>query len=445
MNNLQSSEDFARATRTRLDGLYEYLVDEEDARVCTDIDERACREVPRNFFLMLVANVFTKLGDELSNPKTVLAWLFNFAGAPLGLVGFLVPIRESGSLIPQLLFAAPVRALARRKWAWVAGSLGQALAVMGIGGVALALQGWAAGIAILVLLTVFSLCRGLCSIAHKDVVGKTIPKTRRGRLGGWSGTVAGLLGLAVGVYLALGLAPDTAGFYGGLLLAAGGLWLLGAGCFALVSEQPGDTGGGGNAIAEALKSLRLLRDDAAFRRFVSVRSLLLCSALTAPYYVLLAQQEGSGLWTLGLFMIASGLAGSLSSPVWGRLADRSSKQVMIRAALLTAGNGVVVFLVTWLLPVLAALPGFYPLAFFVLGIAHSGVRLGRKTYLLDLAGGNKRTDYVAVSNTVIGVVLLAAGSIGALAAVVPPEGIVLVLSLLGLGGAALGGYLPEVE
>ncbi len=54
---------------------------------------------------------------------------------------------------------------------------------------------------------------------------------------------------------------------------------------------------------------------------------------------------------------------------------------------------------------------FYPLAFFVLSVAHSGVRIGRKTYLVDMAGGTKRTDYTAVSNTVIGVLLLAVGGV----------------------------------
>ncbi len=60
---------------------------------------------------------------------------------------------------------------------------------------------------------------------------------------------------------------------------------------------------------------------------------------------------------------------------------------------------------------------FYPVAFFGLSIAHAGVRLGRKTYLVDLAEGNRRTDYVAVSNTVIGALLLVSGLISAAAAV----------------------------
>lgn len=431
---------------TKLDTLYERLVDEEDARVCKDISEDACRYVPVNFFTMIAANTLTKLGDELSNPKTVLAWLFAFVAAPVYLIGFLVPIRESGSMLPQLFIAAFVRRLAVRKWVWVLGSVIQSLAIIGIGLVAFTLQGAAAGWSIIGLLVVFSLARGLCSVAHKDVLGKTIPKTRRGRLNGFSASVSGLIALAVGVLFLL--LPDGEGtplFYALLLAGAGVLWLLAAGLFARVQEYRGATEGGGNAFEEAVKSLNLLRDDAPFRNFVIVRALLLCSALTAPYFILLATgRSEAGVATLGLFIIANGLASSLSAPFWGRMSDVSSKRVMVRAALITAGLGIAMFVIETLLPVLTTGGWIYPLAFFVLGIAHSGVRLGRKTYVVDMAGGNKRTDYVAVSNTVIGLLLLATGFIGLLAAVIAPIGVILVLSLLGLAGAVLGRRLPEV-
>ena len=68
--------------KTPLDRLYGLIANEEDARVCKDIPDSACREVPRNFFLILAANVFTKLGDLLISQKTVLAWLMSAVGAP---------------------------------------------------------------------------------------------------------------------------------------------------------------------------------------------------------------------------------------------------------------------------------------------------------------------------------------------------------------------------
>jgi hypothetical protein len=80
----------------------------------------------------------------------------------------------------------------------------------------------------------------------------------------------------------------------------------------------------------------------------------------------------------------------------------------------------------------------------VLSIAHAGVRLGRKTYLVDMAGGNKRTDYTSVSNTVIGVVLLLTGGLTALLSMVSEVAVILTLGLMGLTGAVSATRLRDV-
>ncbi len=176
------------------------------------------------------------------------------------------------------------------------------------------------------------------------------------------------------------------------------------------------------------------------------RSLLLCSALTAPYYVVISQKFlGNQVYLLGLFIIASGIASSISAPFWGKMADVSSKSVMVKAALITSSLGIIMFIIILWIPYLREIYLLYPIAFFILGIAHSGVRLGRKTYIVDMAGGNKRTDYVAVSNSIIGIILLITGGISALASLTSPEGIILILSLFGLAGAYTSSKLPEVQ
>ena len=169
-----------REPRDRLSAL---VANEEDARTCRDISEEACREVPRNFFLILASNVLTKLGDLLISPKTVLAWLMTAVGAP-ALVAWLVPIRESGSMVPQMVIAAWVRRKAVRKWFWTLGAFGQAASVVAMAASVWFLEGYAAGAGIVAALVVFSLARGFCSVAMKDVQGKCIRQTRRGRLSG---------------------------------------------------------------------------------------------------------------------------------------------------------------------------------------------------------------------------------------------------------------------
>ena len=142
-----------------IDQLYSLIANEEDARVCKDIPEEACREVPRNFFLILASNVLTKLGDLLISPKTVLAWLMSAIGAP-ALVAWLVPIRESGSLVPQMVIAAWVRRKPVRKWFWTLGSFGQAASVVAMAARIGFFEGYVAGSGIIIALIVFSLDRG---------------------------------------------------------------------------------------------------------------------------------------------------------------------------------------------------------------------------------------------------------------------------------------------
>ena len=433
--------------KNRLENLYDFLNNEEDARACSEISDEACRYVPKNFFLIIISNTFTKIGDALSNPKTVLAWLMTFVNAPVYLIGFLVPVRESGSMLPQILIAGYIRRLPLRKWVWVTGSVLQFLSIASIGLVALYFTGATAGWLIILMLVFFSLSRGLSSIASKDVLGKTIPKKRRGRLNGYSTAISGIFVLLTGLFL-MSKAKDDVGisFYTGLIFFSSVLWLLGAIVYSQIKEYPGETAGGKNAIREALSKFSLVKKDKTFRNFLIARALLLCSALTAPFYVVLATSNyGTKIYVLGLFILANGIASSVSAPFWGKMADNSSKRVMVNAALITSLLGILVFIIVSWVPILRNQFWIYPSAYFILGIAHSGVRLGRKTYIVDMAGGNKRTDYVSVSNTIIGGILLITGGISALASVISPEGVILVLSIFGLAGAFTSSTLPEVE
>lgn len=426
-----------------IDQLYSLIANEEDARVCKDIPEEACREVPRNFFLILASNVLTKLGDLLISPKTVLAWLMSAVGAP-ALVAWLVPIRESGSMVPQMVIAAWVRRKAVRKWFWTLGSFGQAISVAAMAASVWFLEGYAAGGGIVAALIVFSLARGFCSVSMKDVQGKCIPKTRRGRLSGLATTIGGTATVVMTALLFWDRGDPTLAFYTALLLLAAVLWVIAGFLFANIEEYAGETGGGANAMTEAIQSLSLLRNDVPFRHFVITRALLLCSALASPYFVVLAQKESDIGWMLGVFLLASSLASSLSASFWGWAADTSSRRVMIRGAAMASFVCLAVGITALVVGTDIGSVWFYPVAFFALSIAHAGVRLGRKTYLVDMAGGNKRTDYTAVSNTVIGVLLLVTGGLTAAISVFSEVAVIIVLGLMGLAGMFSAIRLKEV-
>ncbi|MEX1265522.1 MAG: MFS transporter [Woeseia sp.] len=426
--------------------IYDLLTGDEDARVCRDIPDASCREQPRNFLIHIATLTATKCGDWLSSPKLVLPWLLTQLGAPAFMLGLLVPVRESLSLVPQLFVASFIRRVAVRKWFWVAGSVLQGFAVGGMALTAMLLDGTAAGWAILALLVIFSLARGICSISSKDVLGKTISKSRRGTVSGYAESAAGAVIIAVGV---AGLVPADANgnltFYIAVLTAAALLWLLAAAIFSLLSEYAGATEDGGNAITEAVRQFALIRQDRQLRQFVIVRSLLLSTALVAPFYVSLASSEWGGqLSGLGALMIAAGFASFLSAPVWGRLSDQSSRKVMALAALVAGTTGIVTFLVAMYLAASVA-AYWFPAAYFLLSIAHAGVRLGRKTHLVDIATAENRASYVAVSNTIIGVMLLLGGLFGGVASMFGAAGAILTLSIVALLAAVTAWQLDEAQ
>ncbi|UTT87277.1 MFS transporter (plasmid) [Vibrio pelagius] len=390
--------------------LYERLSNEEDARACSGISEKACREVPGNFLKILVAQFSTKLADSFSSSKVVLPWLLASVGAPAFFAALLVPIRESGSLIPQLFLGGLVRQFQQRKQFYVIGSLLQGALVAFMAISATHLEGVELGWAIILLLIFFSLSRGLCSIANKDVLGKTVPKARRGRLGGLSASLSGIVTLVVTGSM-LSFQQPSVTFLLVMLVIASLCWLLAALSFGSIIEYAGATEGANNGFKVAVRNLNLLRCDKQFQCFVTVRTLLMGSGLAAPFIVLLATPHTDFAGVL-LFVILTGLANLASGLFWGLLADKSSRYVILLTATLSIG----IFLFLALFHILFesnlssnSVLAVYLLLYFLLAVIHQGVRLGRKTYLVDMADGNKRTDYVSVSNTVIGVLLLIYG------------------------------------
>ena len=433
--------------KTILDKLYSKFNNESEERVCKGVSREACNYAPLNYFLILLSTTLTKLGDTLSNPKTVLAWVMNYVSSPVYLISFIVPIRESGSMIPQIFLTKYIKRYKTRKYLWVVGSILQFLSITGIGLVALSFEGNLAGWLIIFLLIIFSLSRSICSVASKDVLGKTIPKTRRGKLKGYTASFSGILALLAGLFIFYKTKEDTTiFFYGSILFFAAVMWLVAALVYGLIKEFPNKERKNEDHVKSFYNKISIVKKDRAFRNFVITRSLLLCSALTAPYYIVLAQKFlGKQNYILGLFIIANGIAAIVSAPFWGRMADKSRKKVMSIAALITSILGILFFSVIELMPGLREATWLYPLAFFILGIAHSGVRLGRKTYIVDMASGDKRTEYVAVSNTIIGFILLITGGISAIISTFSAAWIILILSLMCVIGVFTSFNLPEVQ
>ena len=426
--------------------VYDVVAGEEDERSCDAIPDEACREVPGNFVLNALNGASTKLAEQLASPGLVLPWLLGAVGAPAAFVGFLVPVRRAGSLLPQLSIAGRIRAYEHRKWFWVLAGMVQAVALVLMIPAILLLPPLGAGLAVLVLLAVFSLASGLGSVAFKDVLAKTIPKGRRGRLLGVRATVGGLLAMGAAVLLRGYVAEEgSLAPYVILLATAAGLWVLGSLFFSAIREQPGATDGGRNGFEEARAGLSFLREQPAFGRFVLARAFLLAAQLAAPFYALRAQETtGVEAGNLAIFIMASSLAAVLSSPFWGRFSDASSRRVMVAGGIWTAVT-VGLALVADVLPESSWSLALFALVFFSSGFAVAGVRLGRKTYLVDAAPERERPLMVAVANTLVGIMYAVGGGLGLMADWLGVAVVLWTLGAMAVLGTMLAWRLPEAD
>ncbi|NVD29000.1 MFS transporter [Parasphingorhabdus flavimaris] len=394
------------ASRSTTEKAFQAITIDDEGRVCADIPESACNQEPGNFFKHVGSLALTKSADGLIDPKLVLSWLMTSLGAPVALIGLLVPVREAGALLPQLLTAGFLRRLQRRKWAWAAGSLVQGLAAAAIGLVAISMTGVAAGWAMVIALAILALARSICSVCYKDVLGKTIDKSRRGTATGLAGSIASVSVIVYALILSSNLVDRMLLVTGGLFLA-GAAWIVAALLFATLQEEAGATEGGKTALKEAFNNFSYLRDDRQLLRFILTRGLLTATALAPPFMIAVGSEAGEGYDKLGFLVLASALASLCSSFVWGRLSDRSSRKVMVFSALVAA---VILAVTSWLAFVGTLGGGFIlPVLLFGLMIAYQGVRLGRSTHLVDMADKDTRAAYTALSNTIIGLLLLAGG------------------------------------
>ena len=88
----------------------------------------------------------------------------------------------------------------------------------------------------------------------------------------------------------------------------------------------------------------------------------------------------------------------------------------------------------------------YAVVYALLVIIHHGVRLGRKTYLVDMATQDNRALYVALSNTLTGILMLVVGGVmGALAQWFGSVILLLILAATAIGAVLSAHQLPNVE
>jgi hypothetical protein len=396
----------------------------------------------RNRLIHIASLALTKTADGLIDPKLVLAWLLNALGSPAFLIGLLVPVREAGALLPQLLLARGIQESRRRKVFWIAGSAIQGLCAVAIAAAAFGFSGAVAGWLTLTALAILACARSACSASYKDVLARTVEKGSRGKISGSAGSISAIAVFAFALLLGWRILPLSVEVVAGAIAVAGALWLIGAMIFGFLEEPEDD------ASAATDRSFREmfepLQSDPEFQTYIATRALLISTALAPPFLVMLGNLGEGDLGNLGILMIASSIAAVVSSYVWGALSDRSSRQTLMAAGAISA--------ITLCAAAVAGFAGMGPSsswlvpAFIFTGqLAYNGARQGRKTHLTDMDTQDQKPVYTALSNTVIGIMLLAGGLLGVLSDVLGPPAVLGVLASLSAAAVIVAYFLSEVQ
>ncbi|MDE0589109.1 MFS transporter [Halocynthiibacter sp. C4] len=397
----------------------------------------------RNKVIHIISLSATKTADALIDPKLVLSWLMNALGAPAYLVGALVPIREAGALLPQLLVARIVGQSTRRKQFWSFGAAIQGAMAIAIGLSAYLLDGVTAGWAIILALGVLAVGRSIASTTYKDALARSVAQGERGAVKGAAGSIAAALGLAYGASFALGV-------YGGVsqtivanfILLAGTLFIAAA--FLFLSLQEGEFEPKSNSRKSLQDFFAPLLEDRELQVFILARALLTSTALAPPFIVMatIGTSENS-LTDLGPLVVASSLAAVVSAYGWGKISDKSSRLSLILAG---AGAALVYALIVFYSVSISDEMNLWLAGLFMFGaqVCYQGVRSGRSIYLTDATSDDSRLDYTALSNTVIGCVLVAGLGLGAIAHFAGPNAALLLCAILSAAGALAATRLSPV-
>lgn len=372
--------------------------------------------------------VLSKLTDILLSAKTTLPTLLNALGAPSWMLGFLVPLRESGSLLPQAMMSAWLTSKSDRRAPWVASMLIQTsfIAIMIL--VPLVVlpiimnqntesYGLLSGIVVLAALMGLSLARAMTSLTMKDIQGEHLNKGRRGNVIGIASASAGILSLLFASFMML------SGKLNEQVIMIIAITCIIAMLLSVITLNRLETtvevkrSGQNNPIKArqtfAKTTSYIYTFSGELGRFILVRSCFVHTALVAPFYIAWASglSTESGLVTLSSFIVAQASATILSSYIWGALSDRNAK--------LTMQLGAIIVVLVCFLTVLTIHFGltqsfhsfWFVAGYFLISVGHEGARSGRKVYAIDIKEGADRTDFIGKANTAIGIVILTLGGV----------------------------------
>ncbi|MGQ9684155.1 MAG: MFS transporter [Anaerolineae bacterium] len=409
-------------------------------------DERVAR---RNMWLIGADYVGFALGMAFLGPTTLLATFVHLLGGSAVLVGSLSTIQSGGWLLPQILAGRLVadRPLVMR-YILIPAYAGRMALLLAVPAVALLAQRYPgqALAALLFCYVCFVLGDSISSVPWFDLLGKVVSLDRRGRFFGLTQVAGGLLAVGAGLWAKAILNRPGSQLSGHLLLMvlATLCFLAGTTATAVVREPRGEvqhteapTWG-----AYLPRLMAIMRTDPRFVWLVAVRWFSGLADVATAFYTLFALQRLHAPESMvGIFVSAMVGGGLLSGVVLGHVADRSGPARVIGAMMALRSLAIALAL---LAPVAggAALVAML-LAFTLTGMANGCYMVGLSNYCLAIAPPAERATYVALGNTLGGLVALAPLAGGFLVEACSFEALFTLALVCALVGSALALRQPQ--
>jgi MFS family permease len=359
-----------------------------------------------NFVAFMVDYVCFGIAFTFINPSSVLPAFVGQLTDSAPVIGLVGTVFNGGWLLPQLAVARLINDKPRKKRYVIAGMSGRTMLLVVALGLWAGLGRYPAAMLGLFFacLGLFAATDGVASVAWFDIFARAIPLKGRSRLMGTAQFISGLAGIGVGALI--GLILDRRPFpvdYALLFTLAGVALVPSAVAMILLREPPPDhaapqLGGGPTG-----GWLRLLVDDAAFRRLIVCRLLVGMIGMATPFYVVHASDVlHLPLSIVGGFVAAQTMAGMVASAVLGLVSERWGPRYVARIGSAAAAIGPLIALAAHL----AGSGGWpaqaYPSVYVALGVINSAWMMGFFNYLLEIAPEGMRSAYVGLGNTIMG-------------------------------------------
>ncbi len=372
-----------------------------------------------NFAACLTDAVGWPLGAALFSNTTILPLFLRHLGASNTAIGCLPALYNLLVFLPGLLVVGHLSRLSRARGYLFTIALIERFALLFL--VPLTLlwgrthPGWLLG-ALFVIISIHAGAMGLNQPAYWVVVGKCVPAAWRGRLFGYAGGVAGVLGLGMDSLLRHLLSGPNGGFpngyavgfFIGFLLMTVSVLPLGIIREPAGLPRPDDDPHTGHYRQD---SLRVWRTNTPFRRFLYGQIALTLSALAVPFYVLYAQHHlHAGSDSVAGYTAALVLVGSFGGLGWGAWSDKVGNKIVLLAACLCA-------VLASVLALLASTPLLFYGVFIALALAMAGGSIAGNNIVMEYAGTAREIPlYTAIYNAVTALPRAAAPLLGGLIA-----------------------------